>query len=173
MIKQTNTAQVSPARWAELPVHLAVRPLDREDPLSAVVIPGDVNSNQVLYRIYDADQQPLYIGRTTSVWTRLPNHRRNARWWAEAEFLAISVYDTPDKLAEAERAALRNERPRWNAATVNGPANVHLPLRTAEAAAAVLFREALPELIAELAELLQQPERFPQFEPPPPARADD
>ncbi|XVV35038.1 GIY-YIG nuclease family protein [Streptomyces sp. CA-100214] len=144
MIKQTTTGRERSVEVAELPVHLPMRRLDREEPLSALVIPRGLNSNKVLYRIYDEAQRPLYFGRSTGVDLRLKNHRRHARWWDEAAFLAVSVYATADDLAEAERAALRNERPRANTATVHGPENARVSLRDAEEAAAVLFREPCP-----------------------------
>ncbi|MBK3625475.1 GIY-YIG nuclease family protein [Streptomyces sp. MBT49] len=169
MIKQTTTGRERSVEAPVLPVHLPMRQLDRENPLSALLIPRGLNSNEYLYRFYDGARRPLYIGRSGVLSVRIQNHRRNSSWWGEAEFLALSVYASADDLAEAERAALRAERPRSNKATVLGPENARLPLRDAETAAAVLFREALPEFVAELAELLMRPERFPQPEPPPPA----
>lgn len=157
------------------PVHFALRRLHRDALSTELLAPefhawnSPVGLQHLLYRCYDANLAPVYIGLTGCSGVRLDT--RNSPWWPLAEFIAVSVYGSRDHLKEAERAALRHEQPRFNLVAVRGPANVKLPLhQSADAAAAVLFREAMPEFVAGLAALLAQPERFPQHPPPPPAR---
>lgn len=159
------------------PVHFPLRALCRDAPTNELLAPewrhpdGVHRLGNLLYRCYDASQQPLYIGLTGCSGVRLDTHRRKSEWWPLAEYIAVSAYATREDLKEAERAALRHERPRFNQVAVQGPANIKIPLHQgAEQAATQLFREALPEFLTELAALLAQPDRFPQPAPPPPAR---
>lgn len=124
-----------------------------------------------IYRFYDADRNPLYIGITSCSAVRLDGHRRHSEWWPLVEYIAISAYGRRDDIREFERAAIRNEQPRFNRIGLRGVQTAKVPLHGApEEAAAVLFREATPDFIASLAALLAQPERFPQPVPPPAAR---
>lgn len=160
----------------QLPIHFPLRRLDRDAPTKQL-IPGEQRPDgylilwPYLYRFYNAHRQPLYIGISSCYATRLDNHRKRSEWWPLAEYIAISAYPSHEEVKEAERAALRHEQPRFNKIHVRGPANLSIPLHgEAEPAAALLFREAMPEFVAALTELLAQPERFPQPAPPPPAR---
>ncbi|WP_145503191.1 GIY-YIG nuclease family protein [Streptomyces sp. CFMR 7] len=159
------------------PLHFPLRRLDRDAPTAQLMTAeeqrpvGWLPLWPYLYRAYDADVQPLYIGISSCSPVRLDNHRRLSEWWPLAEYIAISAYGTARAVEEAERAALRNEQPRFNKRGVRGPANVSINAHgDPEAAAAHLFRQASPEFIAALADLLLQPGRFPQPVPPPPAQ---
>lgn len=124
-----------------------------------------------IYRFYDANREPLYIGITSCTALRFDSHRRQSQWWPLVEYIAISVYGRHDDIRGFERAAIRNEQPRFNRAGLRGVATAKVPLLGDPAdAAAVLFREATPDFIAALAAHLAEPKRFPQPEPPPPAR---
>lgn len=156
------------------PVHFPLRSLDRDTPTKELLAPERQRSSgslafwQILYRFYDHGGNPLYIGISGNGATRLDDHRKRSEWWPLAEHIAISVYDTAEAAKDAERAAIRGEQPRFNKQSVRGRANVALALHgTPEDAAALLFREATPGFIAELAALLTQPERFPQPSGPP------
>jgi hypothetical protein len=163
-----------------LPMHVPLRKFDREAPRAKLLERGEERPEwcltlwPFLYRFYDADLRPVYIGISSCHATRLESHRKRSAWWPLAEYIAISVYATYEAVLEAERAALRRERPRFNKQGVRGPARVSIDTReTAEEAAALLFRQVDPTFVAELAALLAQPERFPQPPPPPPARFAD
>lgn len=164
----------------QLPMHVPLRRLDREAPKAELLERGELRPDwylplwPYLYRFYDADLKPLYIGISSCCATRIDNHRKRSEWWPLAEYIAISVYPTHEAVLEAERAALRHERPSFNKQGVRGPANVSINTRgPVEAAAALLFRQVDPTFMAELADLLAQPDRFPQPDPPPPARFAD
>jgi len=158
--------------------HFPLRKLDRDAPVKEFLAPEMARpewpqSHKIhyVYRFYDADLEPLYIGLTYGGAHRWHQHRKTSAWWPLAEYVAVSFYASYEDIHVAEKAAIRKERPRFNKQFVRGPAIATLRLReSAEAAAAQLFREASPEFISELAGLLTQPERFPQPEPPPAAR---
>jgi hypothetical protein len=161
---------------AELPLHFPLRKLDRDAPTTDLLTSEEarpgwyLNLWPYLYRVYDAERLPLYIGISSCHGTRLAAHRRTSDWWDLAEYIAISAYPTAAAVEKAEGAALRREKPRFNRQGVRGPANVKLHVHGApEEAAALLFQQAAPEFVAELTALLSQPSRFPQPAPPPPA----
>jgi len=162
------------------PLHHPLRKFDRDAPVAQMLLPGEKRPVgwgplwPYIYRFYDVDRRPLYIGITSCSALRFDGHRKQAEWWPLVEYIAISVYARHDDIREFERAAIRNEQPRFNRQGLRGVATAKVPLHGApEAAAAVLFREAEPGFITALAALLMQPERFPQPEPPPPARFAD
>lgn len=158
--------------------HFPLRKLDRDAPWKYFLVPERTHPDwessykfDLLYRFYDCALQPLYIGITAGSGLRWDQHRKQSEWWPLAEYAAVSFYESSAAVKVAEKAAIRHEQPRFNKLRLRGPANTSLPLHgPAEAAAAQLFRDADPEFISELARLLTQPERFPQPEPPPPAR---
>ncbi|WP_286255429.1 GIY-YIG nuclease family protein [Streptomyces graminofaciens] len=157
--------------------HFPLRKLDRDAPTKYFQAPERTHREwesshkfDFLYRFYDSDQQPLYIGITAGGGIRWDQHRKHSEWWPLAEYVAVSFYQSYEAVKVAEKAAIRSEQPRFNKLFLRGPANASLHLHGhAEDAAALLFRDAEPEFIASLAALLTQPERFPQPEPPPPA----
>lgn len=152
------------------PKHFPVRRFDR-DASTWNLLTETRLGDRVLYRFYDADRQPVYIGITHTGDARLAAHRKRSEWWPLAEFIAVSVYPNWTALEKAETAAIRAERPRFNKAKTLWRQQVVLRLDgEATDVAAELHRIARPEFISELAELLAQPERFPQPEPPPPAQ---
>lgn len=161
--------------------HFPLRKLDRDAPVKYFLAPETQHPDwprsyrwDFVYRFYDVDAKPLYIGMTSGGLTRWDQHRKRAEWWPLAEYVAVSFYATYADTQVAEKAAIRNEQPRFNRQFIRRPAIATLRLHEpADAAAAVLFRDASPEFIRELAHLLTQPERFPQPEPPPPARFAD
>ncbi|MBT2453314.1 hypothetical protein [Streptomyces sp. ISL-86] len=162
---------------ATMPLHLALRRVDHDAPNGDLLLPSERRPRwfmhlwPYLYRYYDADRQPLYIGISSCFAVRLAQHRKTSPWWPLAEYVAISVYATPEAAAEAEKAALRNEKPRFNKQGVRGPAYARLHLHgDAEAAAAQLHAAADPEFVAALAAFLSARERFPQPTPPPDPR---
>lgn len=156
------------------PKHFPARRLDHNAPNWKLLTETRVG-DRVLYRFYDANRQPLYIGITHTGDTRIATHRRQSKWWPLAEYLAVSVYPNWSSMEKAERAAIRAEKPRFNKAGTQWRQQVIVRLDAdPKDVAEELHRIARPEFLAELAALLTQPERFPQPPPPPPARfADD
>lgn len=156
------------------PKHFPLRRLDRdaaERDLMRPESPDGRLSRPIVYRFYDTDRKPLYIGYTTTCNVRWAAHRRHAEWWPLAEYVAVPFYRTAADAFTAEKAAIANEKPRFNQVGMQWRKQVVLRLdRPAEEIAAELHRIARPELLRELAELLATPEeRFPGPTPPPPA----
>ena len=155
--------------------HFPLRKLDHDAPTSYLLAPERTHpdwksshKHDFLYRFYDADLQPLYIGVSSGTPLRWEQHRKHAKWWLLADYVAVSYYESYRSVRVAEKAAIRHEQPRFNKQFLRGPANASIRLHgPAEDAAAVLFRDADSKFISELAQLLVQPERFPQPSPPP------
>lgn len=134
------------------------------------LLPQTRLGDRVLYRFYDAERQPLYIGITHTGHARLASHKNRSDWWSLAAYLAISVYPNWSALEEAETAAIRAERPRFNKAKTSWRQRVVLRLDgDPEEVAAELHKIGRPEFIRELAALLAQADRYPQPTPPPTA----
>jgi predicted GIY-YIG superfamily endonuclease len=77
-----------------------------------------------LYRLYDADDQLLYIGISIDPQRRFKEHRKEQGWWPlvarrDIEWLDFGGWDAVD----VERAAIRAEQPACN----HGPESVPLP----------------------------------------------
>ncbi|WP_200309150.1 hypothetical protein [Streptomyces adelaidensis] len=155
------------------PTHFPLRRLDRNASTWGL-LPERRAGNSLLYRFYDAERQPLYIGITGTGEVRIATHRRRSAWWELAEYIAVSAYPNWPSLAEAERAAIRAEKPRFNKAGTQWRQQALIRLDAEpKGIAEELHRIARPEFVAELAALLAQPEKFPQPSPPPPARFAD
>lgn len=110
----------------KLPAHLPAQRLDQRHPYRALGLPRCLPSVSVVYRIYDADRQPLYIGQSGAFKLRLDDHRRYSPWWADGAYIAVSLYAGRKGAIEPERAAIDHERPRFNRLVLP-------PLRPAEA----------------------------------------
>lgn len=73
-----------------------------------------------LYRFYDQDEQLLYIGITGQPRERWPAHRRKAKWWFLAAFVAVEIHPTEWQALDAERAAIKAENPQCNKRSKEG-----------------------------------------------------
>lgn len=70
--------------------------------------------NHILYRLYDAADTLLYVGRTNDVRSRFKAHARRQPWWPEVARSALELRPDLDALIEAERAAILTEHPKYN-----------------------------------------------------------
>ena len=75
---------------------------------------GDVSRNQTLYRLFNADDELLYIGITQRQMVRFHQHSRDKGWWSEVARIRIEHYPTREDVERAERDAIRSEKPRYN-----------------------------------------------------------
>jgi hypothetical protein len=154
------------------PQHFPLRKLDRTALVEELLLPRERRTRSdhawpFLYRFYDANRLPLYIGITSIDAVRWDQHRKRSAWWPLAEFVAVSVYATYDDVLDAERFALRAETPRFNKQGVRWPTYAALRLaQPPEEAADLLLRQARPEYLARLVQLLQDPSRAPAQAPP-------
>lgn len=67
-----------------------------------------------LYRFYDASGVLLYVGITADPGARFKQHRNDKEWWTEVANIRIEKLPTRIAVLEAERTAIREERPLWN-----------------------------------------------------------
>lgn len=72
------------------------------------------DSPNVLYRMFDADDNLLYVGITFNPQSRFTAHRRDKEWWRDIARISLSHYECRVDLAEAERQAIRDEQPLYN-----------------------------------------------------------
>lgn len=81
------------------------------------------STQHALYRFFDAHGRLLYVGRTGQ-----PPHRRFGQhaaekwWYGQVATRTIAYFPTRSALAEAEREAIRRERPKYNRVRYRGAA---------------------------------------------------
>lgn len=68
----------------------------------------------VLYRLYDEDDNLLYIGITCGFDARMRDHAHRHPWWPLVARTVLDWFDTDYEADRAETAAIRAERPRYN-----------------------------------------------------------
>jgi predicted GIY-YIG superfamily endonuclease len=107
------------------------------------------SQRSVLYRFYDADRNPLYIGITTNPLDRWQSHRAS-QWWPIARFVSLEPVPPATRL-EHERQAILAERPRFNVLRPKTPIAMRLRLDVGtDAIVAQLRDRLLPEDFAAL-----------------------
>lgn len=84
-----------------------------------------------LYRLYDADDALLYVGIAFELSRRYNQHRKTKAWWPEVARKEVCWYEDRTQAEQAEVAAIRSEKPRYNIAHVDDPVRVpDLPRHT-------------------------------------------
>lgn len=76
-------------------------------------IQGHVTEH-VLYRFYDVYERLLYIGITSDPRSRFGQHRASKDWWGDVAVRELTYLPSREALEEAERDAIRTEKPRHN-----------------------------------------------------------
>lgn len=74
---------------------------------------------QTLYRFFDKGDELLYIGLTADVGRRVAQHRDGRPWWVEVVRITLEQFPDRRSVIEAERNAIKTERPKYNV-THNG-----------------------------------------------------
>jgi predicted GIY-YIG superfamily endonuclease len=91
----------------------------------------------VLYRFYSGDGQLLYIGITQDAEYRWRCHARDAAWWHLQARITVERYRTRAEAEDAEREAIKTERPLYNVAHAgSNSVGLHLAARLPERRAA-------------------------------------
>lgn len=67
-----------------------------------------------LYRLYDANDQLLYVGVSSRPPIRMAQHAADKSWWGEVATQELEWLDDRETALDAEREAIRSERPRYN-----------------------------------------------------------
>lgn len=75
-----------------------------------------------VYRCFDADDHLLYIGMTCMPTERMRQHRRTSPWFQQVARVDLETYPSRGAAKDAEREAIRSERPRHNKQVPSLPA---------------------------------------------------
>ena len=73
-----------------------------------------VSDDKCLYRMYDANGELLYIGISIKVMSRLDGHWSSKDWIGQVETITIERHATAEELENAEREAIKAEKPKHN-----------------------------------------------------------
>lgn len=73
-----------------------------------------------LYRYFDNQDQLLYVGITSRGSRRFKEHESTQPWWAQVARATVEHHGDRDAALEAEREAIRCERPAYNVAGTQG-----------------------------------------------------
>ncbi len=68
----------------------------------------------VVYRMFNAAGDLLYIGCTTRFIRRMTDHEHNRPWWSEVASITVEHFESGYQAAKAEAVAIRSEAPRHN-----------------------------------------------------------
>lgn len=75
-----------------------------------------------VYRLYDAEDQLLYVGVSNVVERRLRSHSfrtpTGSEWWPLVAYCALEFFPIYHLALESERAAIRHELPIYNRRSV-------------------------------------------------------
>jgi predicted GIY-YIG superfamily endonuclease len=72
------------------------------------------HEQHVLYRFFDQSDRLLYVGITNNLWRRIGSHSEVQPWWSDVTSATMEHYPNRETLAEAERLAIKSERPKHN-----------------------------------------------------------
>lgn len=68
----------------------------------------------LLYRLFDANDELLYVGRTNDLRRRFESHAEAQPWWPEVARSQVESLASFVALCQAERTAIVEERPKYN-----------------------------------------------------------
>jgi predicted GIY-YIG superfamily endonuclease len=69
---------------------------------------------QYLYRAFDDSRTLLYIGISGRWSERLHQHEKSSEWLERTDYVLIQRFDTREEVVEAEKLAIREEKPLYN-----------------------------------------------------------
>jgi hypothetical protein len=83
------------------------------------MLPGESDQRQpvgpLVYRLYDGAGDLLYIGMTdTFASYRIVKHMQQKLWGGQVQYFSLEHHRAPWLALDAERAAIKAERPRHN-----------------------------------------------------------
>lgn len=67
-----------------------------------------------IYRFYGEKDVLLYVGITDRFGVRWSNHAKQKPWWPEVRRHTAEWFDTREEAADAEKVAIKTERPKHN-----------------------------------------------------------
>lgn len=81
----------------------------------------------VVYQVFDADNELIYVGYSGRLLQRLDQHRNATHWWHEAVRVTWTEFDSTVDALVAELELAREHRPRWNSPSGRRPGRVLPP----------------------------------------------
>jgi predicted GIY-YIG superfamily endonuclease len=75
----------------------------------------------VLYRIFNAENELLYVGATTNPGARYNEHSKMQPWWDQAAMIKLEHLSSHEELAIAEVEAIKSEKPKYNVTNADVP----------------------------------------------------
>jgi predicted GIY-YIG superfamily endonuclease len=69
---------------------------------------------QTLYRLYDLEDQLLYVGISSKWHERFHQHEKLQPWWDSVTKITLERFDSREQVVEAERVAIKVEKPSEN-----------------------------------------------------------
>ena len=67
-----------------------------------------------LYRLYNADDELIYVGVAGNPGRRFEQHRGDKPWWGEVVRIEVEHFATREAALEAERVTIASEHPPYN-----------------------------------------------------------
>ncbi|WP_181307710.1 GIY-YIG nuclease family protein [Nonomuraea fuscirosea] len=71
-------------------------------------------SQAAVYRLFNTDDEMIYVGSTVNLPARLRAHAKQKRWWPEVHRREISWHETPEEAQAVESEIIRATRPIHN-----------------------------------------------------------
>lgn len=69
---------------------------------------------QTLYRLFNEQDQLLYVGISSKWYERFHQHEKTQPWWLSVAKITLENFETRDEVVEAEKLAIRLEKPLHN-----------------------------------------------------------
>jgi predicted GIY-YIG superfamily endonuclease len=89
-------------------------PIRPDDPGTWDSIKPCATGHHLLYRFFDADGSPLYIGITWTPRERWRNHRKRKTWWHLVAAAVVECHESEHEALRRELAAIKTESPMHN-----------------------------------------------------------
>lgn len=82
-----------------------------------------MDDQTALYRFYDPDEKLLYVGITRNPPSRFRDHESQKIWWRQIARIDVEWHPNRQDALDAEREAIRTEKPLHNIIHAVGPGN--------------------------------------------------
>lgn len=89
----------------------------RQYRIAANVVEGkiqEIKKLHRLYRMFDQNGDLIYVGITCNPPARIKQHSKEKEWFSEVTHITLEPFRTRHELEEAEKHAIRTERPKYN-----------------------------------------------------------
>ena len=71
-------------------------------------------TTHILYRMWDAKEELIYIGISRSAMVRLSEHQQTKEWATEIHNITLEYFDSRELCRLAETKAIKSEKPKYN-----------------------------------------------------------